>query len=276
MRPVTSNAAASADCPSLAGRGEAFGLGRARRGVPAFTLVEMVLAIGIAVGMLIIAMLFYRQVADLRTQILSESERLATARLLMDRIAGDLRTAGSVTGGGQEFRGETGTLSFVRVASAVPAAGSDGTMDDRVRITFASVLSDEGTNRTVRGVDRREESLGAARPPTGGSSSSSSVELGMFSTLESTNAMARLTEDPLTELVRFLHFRYWNGAQWLEEWTNAASPPGVEVVLGFDPLPEGASPAEYPFEQFRRVMAIPTAVPSRRSPDAAFEPPFLP
>lgn len=274
MRPVTSNAAASADCPSLAGRGEAFGLGRARRGVPAFTLVEMVLAIGIAVGMLIIAMLFYRQVADLRTQILTESERLATVRLLMDRIAGDLRTAGSLAGGGQEFRGETGTLSFVRVASAVAAAGPDGSMDDRVRITFASVLSDEGTNRTVRGVDRREESLGAARPSAGGSSSS--VEMGTFSALESTNAMARLTEDPLTELVRFLRFRYWNGAQWLEEWTNAASPPGVEVVLGFDPLPEGASPAEYPFEQFRRVVALPTAVPSRRSSDAASELPFPP
>lgn len=257
----------------MAGRGEAFGLGRAQHGVSAFTLVEMVLAIGIAVGMLIIAMLFYRQVADLRTQILSESERLATVRLLMDRIAGDLRTAGSLSGGGQEFRGETGTLSFVRVASAVAAAGSDGTMDDRVRVTFASVLSDEGTNRTVRGVDRREESLGAARPPVGGSSSG---ELGTFATLESTNATARLMEEPLTELVRFLRFRYWNGAQWLEDWTNALSPPGVEVVLGFDPLPEGASPAEYPFEQFRRVVALPTAVSSRRSPEAASELPFVP
>lgn len=274
MRPVTSNAAVSSDCPSLAGRGDAFTLGKARRGVSAFTLVEMVLAIGIAVGMLIIAMLFYRQVADLRTQILSESERLATARLLMDRIAGDLRTAGSLTGGGQEFRGETGTLSFVRVASAVATAGSDGTMDDRVRITFASVLSDEGTNRTVRGVDRREESLGTARPAAGGSSSS--VELGTSSALELTNTVARQTEDPLTELVRFLHFRYWNGAQWLEEWTNASSPTGVEVLLGFDPLPEGASPAEYPFEQFRRVVALPTAVPTRRSPDTASEPPFFP
>ena len=70
----------------------------------AITLVEMLLAITIAVGMLVVALLFYRQTADLRNQILLESERLATLRLLSDRIAGDLHLAVSSPTPGHEFR----------------------------------------------------------------------------------------------------------------------------------------------------------------------------
>ena len=248
--------------------------GRGRRGPAAFTLVEMLLAIGIAVGMLIVALLFYRQVADLRAQILAESERLATVRLLMDRIAGDLRTAWPMPGLGHEFRGETGSLSFVRVGSVAAAAGPDGPAGERMRITVTTVLSDEGTNRAVRGVDRLEESVGTARPMTG--RPPGLLEASAPATLDSMTLSTNRVTDPLTELVRFLHFRYWNGALWLDEWTNAASPQGVEVILGFDPLPEGSSPTEYPFEQFRRVVFLPTAVPPRKLSDAPVELPFTP
>jgi len=242
----------------------------------AFTLVEMLLAISIAVGMLIVALLFYRQAADLRSQILAESERLATVRLLLDRIAVDLRTAGPSSGFGQEFRGETGLMSFNRAASVVGSAGPGGAVGERVRITFTTVLSNEGTNRTVRGVDRLEESesVEAARPV--GAGALASLDLPALTTLNSPNSVTNAVADPLTELVRFLHFRYWNGAQWVEEWTNGPSPAGVEVVLGFDPLPEGASSAEYPFEQFRRVVFLPTAPPSRTPLEAPFELPFTP
>ena len=89
-----------------------------------FTLIEVILAISIATGLLIVALTFYRQVADLRGLILKESERLATVRLIMDRLASDLRTARIGAVAGQEFRGGSSTLSFVSAIADPPRAGS--------------------------------------------------------------------------------------------------------------------------------------------------------
>jgi type II secretory pathway pseudopilin PulG len=237
----------------------------------AFTLVEIILAIGIAVGLLIVAMLFYRQAADLRGEILQESERVATVRLLLDRMAGDLRAALPKSGAGHEFLGDTGSLSFTKSVFVPADAGAAG--GDLVRVVFSTVVSNEGTNTLVSGFDRTEEPLGSARKPLAVPlATAGSTNLLLNASLETTN---RVTE-PLTDLIRFAHFRYWDGAEWQEGWTNASPPAGVEVVLGVDPLPEGVTSDEYPFEQFRRVVFLPAGVALRKPEDAGSDPFSIP
>ena len=59
----------------------------------AFTLVEIILAIGLATGLLLVAMTFYYQATNMRGQVLHELDQVSTIRLVLDRLAGDLRTA---------------------------------------------------------------------------------------------------------------------------------------------------------------------------------------
>ena len=231
---------------------------------PAFTLVEMLLAITIAVGMLVVALLFYRQTADLRNQILLESERLATLRLLSDRIAGDLHLALASPTPGQEFRGDTGAMSFVRVAGPVSPTASASPVADRVRVTFTSVMANDGTNLAVLGIDRLEEALSTPR-----NTGRLPMALRSYSAA-STNSLASITTaapEPLTELVRHLHLRYWDGTTWVDGWTNSTPPPGVEVVLAVDPQPTDDSESELPGEQFRRIVFIPAGLHLRPAPE---------
>lgn len=231
----------------------------------AFTLVEMILAIGIAVGLLIVALTFHRQATDLRAQILQASERNAAIRLVLDRLAADLRTARAGGEWADPFVGTGDSLSFTRYGN--PSESGGGTAGtgfpggDVVRVSFSAWQGSDGTNQVVVGFDRREEIPGAPAPASAPfvSGSSTNLSSGEASGLAFTNRLMAARE-PLTEAIRFVRFRYWDGAGWQEGWTNGRPPAGVEVVLGMEPLPPEATPEEYPFEQFRRVIVVPAGL----------------
>ena len=255
----------------------------------AFTLVEVLLALGIGSALLVFAILFYRQAAELRTQILQESDRLATLRLVMDRLASDLRTAQGISGRGDAFSGGSNWISFVRMT--LPNGQSAATRSGSIlrRITYAAPLRAESTNSSIAGLTRAEESPDA--PPSIGSSSASTniaalSESAAADAAGSDGVSATVGSDVtprnlMTDLVRFLRFRYWDGAVWLEGWTNAMPPSGVEVVISTDAAPIESAPetaaassspsssAEANTEtsaSFRRVIFIPTGVAVRRGP----------
>ena len=97
----------------------------------AFTLIEILLALSITAILLGVAMVFYRQVADLRGQVLLESERLAATRLVFDRVAADLRSALPGAAGGGGFEGDSTTMTFSR--SRLELGGAAGGGADRLR-----------------------------------------------------------------------------------------------------------------------------------------------
>lgn len=246
----------------------------------AFTLVEMILAVGIAVGLLVVAITFYRQVTDLRAQILEAAGRNAAVRLVLDRMAADLRTAGPGGTWGDPFVGTADSMAFTRLGApgetapagagaGLPGGGFGG--DEIVRVAFAARQGNDGTNRVVIGFDRRESAPWAAGPAgeTGGT--------GMEApgTGAVTNRPVSAGE-PLTDAIRFVRFRYWDGGAWREGWTNGLPPAGVEVVLGREPLPPESTPEEYPYEQFRRVIVVPAGLAAGQATTTASDTPGLP
>jgi type II secretory pathway pseudopilin PulG len=220
-----------------------------RRPARAFTLIEVILAIVIALGIMMVALYFYQQATDLRSQVLTETERVASARLLMDRITGELRGALPDWSVGPAFLGGSNNIQFIK--ADVPAYStwnggalgrSSAPLTDLKRIRYR-LESVDGTN--TAGVVRSEEPLVNRREL---------VDPG--SQPGQTNNVAGAASPPVLEEIRFLQFRYWSGTNWVDAWTGDGCPAGVEVSLGSEPATNGMDLAEYPGDLFRRVIFL--------------------
>lgn len=229
---------------------------RAMRRTQGFTLVEMVLAIGIAIGMLLVALYFYQQNARLRSHILEETERIAAVRLLLDRLTADLRSA--LAQPQELFEGQTSSLKFVKAGPWSGTASSAGS--DLKLVSYAAVMAREGTNLVVAGISRSEEAVGAraraivtnAPPP------SAAIALNPPSPAPADNTNLTLPAAPvLTEMIRYLRFAYWDGTSWVEGWTSRQLPRGVMVTLALEPVPDGLEAEDSDQEIFRRVVDLP-------------------
>ena len=212
-------------------------------GRAAFTLVEVILAIGIATGILVVALSFYQQAANLRGQILEASNRISTIRLLMDRLTIELRSARGHDWEG--FTGDAASLRFVRTDALSPNAWTrTQPYTDLKLVTYGVAAGIEGTNTIVTGITRTEHAVIEPRQVRAAS---------VMEPSSSTNTFV----EPLTDAIRFLHFRFWDGTIWVESWDDIVPPLAVEVSFGIEPQPEDALPDEYPFEVFRRVVLLP-------------------
>jgi type II secretory pathway pseudopilin PulG len=239
---------------------------QARRRYAAFTLIEVLLAVGIATGLLLAALYFYRQSTELRGQIIRNSGELAVVRLTLDQIASDLRNA--VPNTGQPFVGGPVSLEFARFAAPATSLQSSNLTPipsqpaiESVRID--TLIQQDGTNLSVRGISRRIGTPSPARSPVSTNEvDEASVVPEVNRVVESTNAPA--IGGPLIP-VRFLALRYWNGSAWQDSWMAPTPPTGVEISIGLEPLPADTPPETYPHERFRRVVFIP----SGRNPDGA-------
>jgi type II secretory pathway pseudopilin PulG len=234
-----------------------------------FTLIEVVLAIGIAIGILVVALYFYSQAVELRARLLQESDRVASIRLFLEQLTADLRAAYAQPQVG--FAGDATTLrlAVAGVPRRLTAAGSRSTAPecDLKIVSYGTARVVEGTNQVVAGLTRIEESFieppravaqtnRVARGPVTFTSSGPDVAANAESATSS-GAGANPNAPPLIDTVHFLQFYYWDGSGWSERWDATTLPACVEVDLGVEPLPEGTDPLDYPYELFRRVIYLP-------------------
>ncbi len=228
------------------------GLSRRVGKASAFTLIEILLALSITAVLLGVAMAFYRQVADMRGQVLRESERLAAMRLVFDRFTADLRSALPGAPGGGGFDGDATSMTFSRIRLEPRGAGGS------VRIAFGPVWAADGTNLAVQGIARLENaSIPKPSLPVPSTSSEAVTPIVTPETNSITEAITNAPVEPLTDQIRYMRLRYWNGVVWLDRWTNGTTPAGVEITLGWDPLEPGVEPEDYTGDVFQRVIALP-------------------
>lgn len=259
-----------------------------RRHVRAFTLVEVILALSLALGLLGVVLGFYGQLARLRDQTLADAADLAAVRLCMDRLATELRTASPRS---DSFRGSPQEMEFVRhhhVATLSGAAGTPGGGGRSDRFPLRRIRYRlAGTNETgaATGVERTEEAAATSVPTRAGPEAAESMEpeadappappesTTLAEVIDATLGTARPVEDPsrarqVMAGLRHLGFRYWDGVAWVDSWTGPGLPRGVEISLATEPPPASAPAGTPPPELFRRVVALPMAgssIPSARS-----------
>jgi type II secretory pathway pseudopilin PulG len=224
-----------------------------RRKRRAFTLIEVVLAIAITIGMLGVVLYFYQQASHLRLEMLEQAESISAARLVMDRLTTELRCASAHGTEEKGLIGSSDSISFTSrtgpqfVSWSGDESGAVPPESDLVRIRYA----------LAGGLQRWQEPLVAfLQPEPTGPLTITGEDLSDEPSEEELDSNGA---DPLlTEHIRYLRFRYWNGAAWQEQWTSWSLPKGIEVSVGREPLPEDLEEEEeYPFELFRRVIYLP-------------------
>lgn len=218
----------------------------------AFTLIEVLLAVGIAAAILMVLVYFYQQAAELRTQLLQETDRLATERLLMGRLEAELRCVPGRCFYKPPLRGNANSLQFIKTEFPSRAAWRSGTLgratvpETDLRLVKYSLAGD-GTN--VSGIVRTEEPMVTRQTVT-----RSQV------TIDAPAATNR-PAPPLTADLRHLRFRYWDGTVWQDAWNLEQMPLGVEVTLAAAPVAQDATTEDLEGLIFRRVIYLPASRP---------------
>jgi len=209
------------------------------------TLLEVVLAVTLAVGLMGALLGFYRHADALRATLIRQAEASTAQRLIMERITEELRCAVvyRFLNVGLEGAGDKITL----VTAKVPGRGAWSEREegsaallpekDLQEVTYGlRVTEDDQGGRVVEGLQRACRKVPA------------SID---------TREAAGQDEALLSSRVKFLHFRYWDGGTWLGTWGGGDLPAMVEVTLGPEPLPEGVSPEDYPYSAARRLVYVP-------------------
>jgi len=227
-----------------------------------FTLLEIALAIAMTIGLLFVVLFFYNQMSTLRQGLLQETDRITAARQVLNRITMELRTARVhdilVIG----LTGTSNSLEFIRTCLPSPSSWnlddlgrSRGPESDLRIVSYGLAGSGDPARATglVRGeVPVLESDFYLSEDESAGTSDSDLIA-----------TVPHPSPQLLTEHLRYLQFRYWDGASWQESWSRLVLPLGIEVTLGAEPLPEEApeegSPWEYPFEVFRRIIYLPAS-----------------
>lgn len=245
---------------------------RARPSGPAqgegFTLVEVVLAIVIAVLLMGAALAFYRHVLDVRVAANREVEVATAHRMLMERITEELRTAALAPTWGLGVRGLGDRLTLVTATTpagwiwaAREADEGPAPVDQDLKVVIyrLRVVETEEGEMVVVGIERGLQRLLAPR-----------VEESEESSEEEGGAAKGQSFALVAPSIKFLRFRYYDGGVWVDSWSDATMPVAVEIILGVEPLPEETLAEEYPFPMMRRTVFLPRAsVGSRAAAGAA-------
>jgi len=236
-----------------AARGAAARAG-ARRG---FTLIEVVLAIGIAAGILLVVLFFYRQSEALRTGLLEETSRIAAARLIMERLSLELSAARRSEALQQGLSGGPDNLQFLRLDFPMSSSWTNQTNLVSAPapapfhlVSYSLVQSTNGGSGS--GLLRSDRAL------------ATKTTLALFTNEDDTwltGTNSAVTNGLAIEQLQFLRLRYYDGTNWLDSWPGPDLPVGIEVSLGGEPLPPELTADEYPSEVYRRVIYLPNHAP---------------
>jgi type II secretory pathway component PulJ len=210
-----------------------------------FTLLEIVLAVALALALVAAMLTFYQQVVQVRASLGQEIDKTSAERAVMNLLTTELRGARTSR---QISMGLEGGLDQVRlVTTCLPGPTT--------WIVTTSTETPPGAERDIQIVGWR---LRIVEDEDG-----QLVIMGIERTCQK-NLTARVAEEGkeiqtllVSPRFKFIRFRYWDGNTWLESWSGGDLPGAAEIVLGEDPLPEGAQPMDYPYPIFRRVVYLP-------------------
>jgi type II secretory pathway component PulJ len=235
-------------------------ISRHGRNRPALTLLEVILAVVLVLGLTLTLFAMYDAGLGIRSRALQRMEFLAAERLVMEQMTAELRSAMVYPFLETSFEG---TADQARWPAAM-AVGQEVWLEDdtdepaapqsdvqvvgyRLRTT-----EDEQGEPVVLGLERTcQKVLTAQILEEGQAGQTDDVAIGT---------------ELLSEHIKYLRFRYHDGNTWIEsdQWNAKDLPAAVEITLGAEPLDEDMTHEEYPHQTFRRRVFIPAGWKTQR------------
>lgn len=219
-----------------------------RRG---FTLLEVVLAIALSLGMMGVAIAFYYRAANVREILTADVQESSTQRVILDRVAAEMQDTMSYPFLGTAMEGtvdEKTNLPAVRFVTArLPGPGvwtvrksTEKPLPPETDLQLVgyrlSTWTDEYDRVHVSGLERTCQKLLTA----------SQVQEGK-----------EITVTMISTQIKFLRIRYFDGVAWSDQWSGRDLPLAVEIVMGKEELPPGSDPNSYGAPTLRRMIYLP-------------------
>ena len=252
----------------------------------AFTLLETLLAVVIATGLLSTAMYFYQQSNKFRNDLILENERIASARLIINRMSSELRSTLTHPKLRVGLKGGSNWVEFLKTSTpstgswksspgtASPSYPETGYRLIRYQLAMRNLISDSLDNEANR---KMTESLNLNENiPANEEDSTITIKQGdaidrterrLLTSKASTNTTATVKIEPvrITDQLKYMQFRYLNNGSWSYQWSGPNPPQGIEISLGIEPLSATNLLEEYTNHVFRRILRIPTTVPQSQT-----------
>ena len=216
-----------------------------------FTLLEIVLAITLSVGLMGSALLFYERAVAIRRAICHKTETLCAIRTVMGRITDELRNSSVFSYLDEGMEGDSESIQFITTQLPGPSAWAiqDITaqpvtpQQDLRRVGYSILQTELDTGLiAVEGLEQTSQTLLTAIEPTEG---------------------RQISTELITPHIRFLNLRYFARGRWVDQWSGGNLPLAVQITLGTEPLPAETDPADYPHETYQRIVHIPRAATPR-------------
>ena len=256
-------------------------LAKRHRLVDAFTILEVMLAIVITTGLLATAMYYYQQAARFRNDLLEETERISSARLILDRLSAELRCSLHHPARRIGVKGGSDWIEFLKTSvpsraswriqteSTPPSYPETGYRLVRYELLKKPILEGPLDNEANQQMVEHMTSQSAAESGVTGEALASLMqgdainrtEQRLLTAKASTNNVVEVRINPvrITNRLKYLKFRYLNGGAWMDAWPGPQLPLGVEVSLGIEPMSATNLLEEYTNHVFRRVIRIPSS-----------------
>jgi len=228
----------------------------ARRRSRAFTLLEMLLAIGLLLLLTSAMYTFYWMALDVRQRGTRRVEGTQLARVIAQRIANEIRGSGAVLntlGAGIIGTEHEITLNTVVLPDQDLLLRRRGLTDKPI-----PAQSDIREIRYYLGYDPDDE----IEYPEAGRSGGRNLGLVRreIKTLHQASVRSDHREEVDTDLfapeITYIRFRYFDGVDWLKKWQLSAVlpeqnalPQAVEVIVGYDPPVPPPDPEEEEAEE---------------------------
>ncbi len=264
-------------------------LAKRQRRKTAFTLLEVLLAVVIATGLLSTAMYFYQKSSRFRSDLILETERIASARLILNRMSSELRSTLHHPVRNIGFKGGSNWVEFLKTeipseaswamstenssSSAYPEAGYRLI---RYELAMKNVI-DTGLDNTANremienlNLDNNSDvAPGGDFPSLKQGDAIDRTERRLLTAKASTNSLATVRIEPvrITDQLKYMQLRYLNNGNWAENWGGPNPPAGIEISLGIDPLSVTNLLEEYTNHVYRRIVRIPTSIASITPPN---------
>ena len=248
----------------------------------AFTLLETLLAVVIATGLLSTAMYFYQQSGKFRNDLILENEKIASARLIINNMSSELRSTLTHPRLKVGFKGGSNWVEFLKTSTPSPSSWMSSTeaasprypetgyrlirYELAMRNMIGDTLDNQANRIMIENLNLNENS------PNNEEDNSITIKQGdaidrierrLLTGKINTNTTATVKIEPvrITDQLKYMQFRYLNNGLWSYQWPGPSPPQGIEISLGIEPLSSTNLLEEYTNHVFRRIIRIPTTAP---------------